>query len=450
LYVSLALLFSGLAARELNGRGCGTLAIVLLLGALGLVLRGHQLVPHVAGLAGFAMAYYGCARALHAPTGGAWVGTGIGIVFLSLGIPEAVVVALIAALLPLVSSAWRSRSYALSLGAAVIAALPWIVIWPTLLHSQSPELLQAWLDADTLTRLIRGGGGGFYYLRILPWYAWPLWPIAIWALWGAFGSSPVKPPITLPLTGLLVTLLALSEAADKRELYAMPLLVPLALIATPGVATLRRGAANAWYWFGAMGFTVFVLVAWFYWSGIELEIPARLHAHLQRQQPGYVPGFRFLPFVLGLAYTAAWFTVLAKLERTPRRPAYVWAAGVTVILGLAGTLFVGWIDTGKTYRAVFTSLQTALPASYRCVASRDLGEPQRAMLHYFAGVVTYRQEATDRYRDCDLMLVQATAQDEHAPEGAWIKIWEGSRPGERVERFRLYRRLSAQPPRNVR
>jgi 4-amino-4-deoxy-L-arabinose transferase-like glycosyltransferase len=441
LYVAIALLFCGLAARELNGRGCGTVAVVLVLGSLGLVLRGHELVPNVAGLAGFAMAYYGCARALKAATGGAWIGTGIGIVFLSLGIPESAVVALIAALLPLVSSAWRSRSYALSLVAALIAALPWIAIWPILLHSYSPELLQAWLDADTLMQLIRRGGGGFYYLRILPWYSWPLWPIAIWALWGAFGSSPVKPPITLPLTGLLVTLLALSEAADKRELYAMPLLLPLALIATPGVATLRRGAANAWYWFGVMGFTFFVLVAWFYWSGIELGIPARLHAHLERQQPGYVSGFRLLPFVIGLLYTAAWFTALAKLERTPQRPAYVWAAGVTVIWGLAGSLFIGWVDTGKSYRSVFTSLKTALPASYRCVSSRDLGEPQRAMVHYFAGVVTYREEAPGRHRDCDLTLVQGTTQEEHAPEGAWIKIWDGSRPGERTERFRLYRRL---------
>jgi hypothetical protein len=149
-----------------------------------------------------------------------------------------------------------------------------------------------------------------------------------------------------------------------------------------------------------------------------------------------------VPFALGLAYTAAWFSVLAKLARTPHRPAFVWAVGVTVLWGLAGTLFIGWVDTGKSYRSVFTNLQSAIPASYRCVSSRDLGEPQRAMLHYFAGVVTYREEAPDRRRDCELMLVQGTPQEEHAPEGPWIKIWEGTRPGDRSERFRLYRQLS--------
>jgi len=433
-YMALALLFCGLAGRELNGPGTGALAAALLLGCFGLVLRSHQLVPHVAAAAGFAMAYFGCARALRGSVGGVWLGTGVGLVFLSLGAPEAVVVTLIAVLVPLVNSAWRTRTYAKALGVAVLAALPWLAIWPLMLHNYSPELFRMWLEADTVRRLFRGAGGGLYYLRVLPWYAWPVWPLALWALWRAFGSGPVKPLVTLPLTGLVITLLALSEAADKRELYAMPLLVPLTLLASPGVETLRRGAANAWYWFSVMGFTFFILVGWVYWSGLELGVPPRLHAHLHRMQPGYTPGFRVIPFALGLMYTAAWFAVLLKLPRNPQRPAFVWAAGVTATWGLAATLFIGWVDTGKSYRGMIAAMTPALPATYRCVSSRDLGEAQRAMLHYFAGIVTYREEAAGRRRDCDLMLVQGIPQEEKAPPGNWIRIWEGNRPGDKAER----------------
>ena len=441
-YIALALLFCGLAGRELNGPGYGALAIALLIGCFGLVVRSHQLVPQVAGLAGGAMVYYGCARALRGPLGGVWLGTGIGIVFLSQGIPEAAVVALIAAILPLLNTAWRTRSYAIALGIALVAALPWLTIWPLLLHTYSPELFQGWLQSDTTTRLYGRAGTALYYVRILPWYTWPLWPLALWALWRAFGSGPVKPAITLPLAGLLITLLALSEAADKRELYALPLLLPLALLATPGVETLRRGAANAWYWFSIMGFTFFILVGWVYWSGLELGVPPRLHAHLHRLQPGYTPGFKWLPFTLGALYTIAWFAVLARLKRHAQRPAFVWAAGVTVTWALLATLFIGWIDTGKTYRGMVASLEAALPPSYRCMSSRDLGDPQRAMLHYFAGILTYREEAAERRRDCDLMLVQGTPQEERSPPGDWIKVWEGSRPGDKAERYRLYRRIA--------
>ena len=123
----------------------------------------------------------------------------------------------------------------------------------------------------------------------------------------------------------------------------------------------------------------------------------------------------------------------------------MWATGVTVIWGLAATLFIGWIDTGKTYRGMLASMETALPSTYRCMASRDLGEPQRALLHYFTGIVTHRDEVPERRRDCDLMLVQGTPQQEDPPAGDWIKIWEGNRPGDRSERYRLYRRLASAP-----
>jgi hypothetical protein len=262
-------------------------------------------------------------------------------------------------------------------------------------------------------------------------------------LWRGFGNGPARPAITLPLTGLVVTLLALSEATDKRELYALPLLLPLTLLAIPGTESLRRGAANAWYWFGVMGFTFFVLVGWVYWSGLELGIPARLHAHLHRLQPGYTPGFKLLPFALGAAYTVAWFIVIAKLPRTPRRPAYVWATGVTVVYAMLAILFIGWIDTGKTYRGMIADLEQALPADYRCMSSRDLGAPQRAMLHYFAGILTYRDESPERRRDCDLLLVQGTPREERPPQGEWTQIWEGARPGDKSERYWLYR--TAQP-----
>lgn len=442
-YMALTLLFCALAWRELAPDASGTLATMLLLGCFGLVVRAHQLIPDVAGLAGFAIAYYGYARALRGPRGGIWIGTGVGVVFLALGTPESVTVALIALLLPLVSSAWRTRAYAAALGLAIVAALPWIAIWPLVLHAHSPQMFHEWVEADTVRRLLSGAGAGFYYLRILPWYAWPLWPLALWSLWRAFGAVPVKAATTLPLTGFLVTLLALTEATDKRDLYALPLLIPLTLLAAPGAQTLRRGAANAWYWFSLMCFTFFVLVGWVYWSGLELGVPARLHAHLHRLQPAYVPGFRLLPFLFGAAFTIAWIVVIVKLnrmKRDPQRPVIAWAMGVTVIWGMLATLFVGWVDTGKSYRTMVASLKSALPAKYRCIASEDLGDSQRAMLHYFGGILTRRDEAGARHRACDLLLVQGNPHEENAPGAPWVRIWEGGRPADKAERYRLYRR----------
>jgi len=445
LYIGLALLFTALASRELHGEHRGLPAVLLLLGSLGLVVRGHQLIVDTAALAGFAMAYYGTALALRRTIpGGLWIGTACGLVFMTQGIPEAVMIAVIVVLLPLVSPRWRTVQYAAATAIALIAALPWLTVWPVLLYQSNTVLFAAWLNAENLARffgtrdMLAGLG---YYLRTLPWYAFPVWPLALWALWRARRMHQLHAPgVILPLLGFMVTLLMLGSAAESRELYALPMLVPLVLLAVPGMEPLRRGAAYGWLWFSVMAFSFFLIVGWFYWTALELGVPARLHNHLHTLRPGYDFGFRWLPFVLGLAYTAAWITLLARIKRSTERPLIIWTCGLTAVWALLATLFIGWADTTKSYRSMITDMNRAMPAHYQCIASRDLGEAQRAMLHYFAGIRTERVEIKPEAFACDLLLTQGRPLDELVMAPQWQKIWEGHRPGDKDERFRLYHR----------
>jgi len=446
LWMAVTFAFSALAGRELYGVRYGAVSALLLLGCFGFVVRAHFLLTDMALLAGFAMAYYGFAAALRRPAaGGIWIGTGIGIGFLANGLLAPVVLGATALLLPALGRDWRSRGYAAALGIAAAAAAPWLAIWPALLYLRSPGLFESWLWGANLAYylgLVPGTRTGtWYYLRILPWYAFPVWLLALWTLWGGRARGLARPEIVLPLTGFAVTLLALSTSSDARELYALPLLVPLSLLAVPAPETLRRGAAGAWYWFSAMSFTFFVVVFWFYWSGLELGVPARLHEHLHRIRPGYDPGFRWLPFAVGAVYTLFWFAVLASFRKTPMRPVVVWAAGLTTMWALSTTLFLGWADNVKSYRKMIVSMQQALPKRYDCLSSRYLGEPQRAMLRYVAGIITHREEAPSRRRSCELLLIQGFPQFEPDLAPGWRKIWEGARPGDKDERYRLYRRV---------
>lgn len=450
LYIGLALLFTALASRELHGERKGLTAVLLLLGCFGLVVRSHQLIVDTAALAGFAMAYYGTALApRRVVPGGFWTGTACGLVFMTQGIPEAVMLAIIAAALPLCHARWRTRQYAAALAVALAAALPWLAIWPMLLYQLEPELLATWATSENLARffgtrdMLAGIG---YYLRILPWYAFPVWPLALWALWRARRLRQLDTPgVILPVLGFTVTLLMLGSAAEARELYALPMLVPLALLAVPGITPLRPGPASGWYWFSMMVFTFFIIVGWFYWSALELGVPARLHNHLHTIRPGYDFGFRWLPFLLGLAYTAGWLLLLAKLPRNTERPLIIWAGGITAVWALLATLFIGWADTAKSYRSVIADMQRAMPTQYQCMASRDLGQAQRAMLHYFAGIRTIRSDSGTPATHCDLLLAQGLPLDELVLGPEWQKIWEGHRPGDKDERLRLYQLRPPKP-----
>jgi 4-amino-4-deoxy-L-arabinose transferase-like glycosyltransferase len=446
-YVGLAILFVGGAGRELHGRGRGWVSALIVAGSLGLLVRGHQMITDTALFTGFAAGAYGLALALRRPlAGGVWLGVGVGVGFLAKGLLAPGVLGLAALALPCVARAWRTRSYAGTLAVAAACAAPLLAIWPAALYRESPALFYEWFVLNNFGRFFGWAGlgpkaTGLFYMDVLPWHAWPAFPLALWVLWGARVAGFARPAIQLPVVLFLPTLAVLGFATDGRELYALPMLVPLALLATPAVDTLRRGAAGALYWFAVMGFTLFAGVLWIYWSALELGMPAKLSTHLHTLQPGYTSGVRWIPLVFSLFLCTAWIALLARIKRAPERPVIVWAAGMALVWGMLMSLFVGYFDTGKSYRSMIVSLAQAVPSG-ECVSSRNLAEPQRAMLHYYAGILTYRDEVPARQRACNVLLVQGARDAEPTVSPGWRKAWDGARPGDNQERFWLYVRAT--------
>jgi 4-amino-4-deoxy-L-arabinose transferase-like glycosyltransferase len=445
LYTVLTFVLVGLTARELTGPGRGRLAVLSLLGCLGLLVPAHMLVSDVAQLTGFALALYGLALSLrHALWGGLALGTGAGVGFLSAGLLAPGCLALTALLLPLTSPAWRTRRYLTTLAVAGVAASPWLLVWPIALYQRSPELFEHWFRANALGRYLGGPATGAparpgYYLSALPWFTFPILPLALWGLWTERGRVREAPALLLPLVLSLVILTALSLAHAARELYALPLLAPLAILAVPGLLALRRGAAHAFWWFSILFGSFLVLMGWFEWSALELGFPGPRHRHWLRLQPAYLPGFDLLTFVLALALSAFWVWILLRLRRSPERPLMAWAAGVTVVWAVGLTLFTGYLDTSKSYRSMVGRIVAALPERYDCMAGHNVGDAQRALLHYFGGIVLRRASPTGAPA-CELLLVQGTRVAIQDPGAGWALVWEGARPGDRKELFRLYRR----------
>ena len=445
-YMTLTFVLIGLTSRELHGDKKGWVAVLLLLGSVGLIERSHQLITDLSQLTGFALGIYGLALSLRRPVaGGAALGVGVGIGFLSKGLLAPGCFGLLCLILPAVFPAWRSRRYVTTLAVAAVAVVPFLVVWPWLLYQRSPELFNEWLWTNNFGRFLGRNQLGpksvpGQYLGVLVWYALPTWPLAAWAIWNGRREIRAQPALHLPLSAFLVIFAVLSLSRDARDLYAMPMLVPLALLAVPGLLTLRRGASNALLWFSVLFFAFFLLVGWFYWIALDIELPARLNRHLLRMQPGYTSSFSWFEFTLGVLYTAGWVWILARTRRSAERPLVFWSAGTTMVWGLLLILFVEYAEVGKSYRSMMYSLQAALPKHYDCVSSYNLGEPQRALLQYFAGVVTYRETEPSRKRECHVLLVQGFWNYIFVPSPHWRKIWEGARPGDNKELFQLYER----------
>jgi hypothetical protein len=142
--------------------------------------------------------------------------------------------------------------------------------------------------------------------------------------------------------------------------------------------------------------------------------------------------------ILAALFTFAWLLLLFNVKRRPERPVITWAVGITMLWALAALLLMRYVDTGSTYRTVFTQLARAVPAPHGCIYSQSLGKSQRAMLHYFGNILTVRLEKPGKRPDCDLLIIQDQWKSPTHVASSWKLIWEGRRPGDTKERFRLY------------
>ena len=444
-YMAIALAFIALSARELHRGRHGWTAVLILLGCLGLIVRAHQLITDLALLAGLSMGIYGLAAGRYHPIrGGLALGGGVAISFLSKGLLGPGLLGLTSLALP-VFPAWRQRAYFRTLCLAAIVALPGIAAWTIALYVRSPDYFKTWLITNNLGRFLGATDPElhqprFYYAGMLLWYAFPALPLAAWAIWDACQRGRrawTEAGIQLPAVLVVVMAVVLGIAADARDSYLMPVLLPLALVATAGIDRLPKPAATALARFGKGAFGLAALILWLGWIALLTGTPGVMARALAEFQPGFVDRFAWPSFALALLATLAWSFVVWPRTMTAQRSITQWTSGVTLFLALVGTLWLPYIDAGKSYRGMVLSLMQSMPEG-NCIASRHLGEPQRALIDYYGHIRTVREEVNATSR-CDALLVQGSrTSGAPAAGGEWIPVWQGARPGDRKELFRLY------------
>jgi len=167
--------------------------------------------------------------------------------------------------------------------------------------------------------------------------------------------------------------------------------------------------------------------------------PPKIANNFAKLEPGFTASFEPLPFAVALGATLLWVAAIARSERTVLRGITHWSYGITICWVLVMTLLLPWIDYGKTYRPVAQGMRFAMAADARgggdaCVASRNLGLAERASLHTL-GELQFGSE-----RQCRWLIVQGSQKQAAPSLPGWRLAWQGNRPGDRDERFRLYKK----------
>ncbi len=442
LYMLVTLAGIWLMARELYDRRVARLAPLVLLSCLGLLYRGHELFTDIGLLAGFALAWYGMALSLRrAFAGGLWLGAGTGLAFMCKGLIAPAVLGLIFVCLPLLLRERRPRHWWLVAGVALLAALPWLLIWPVLLYRHAPALFHEWLWENNLGRYLGWNvwGGAFhdrwYYAKELPWMCFPAWPLALYALW-CQRRNWRTPAILLPALSVLVIIVVLQTSHSSNDVYALPLLLPLAALGAMGVAQLPKLGARFLNWGAWLLFGGFAVLLWLGWSAELSGQPAWLVAEFTRWVPAGSVHFQVWALAVAVCYSAAWLYLGLRPRLSGEGALLHWTLGAALVWCLVMSLWLPALNAGKSYAPVMHALASAFPAHYNCVATQGVGDSERGMLAYYDGIDTRPSRTLHSLNECQLLLVEGGRL---APTDftGWLPLWSGARADSRGEHFLL-------------
>lgn len=433
-YLGLAFYAMQRISALLFGETTRTIALLLFVSMLGTLVRTHQLITDVSLLAATVWILWGGALVKQSPVkGGVISGLGFIAAFLSKGLLIPGVASIVAVVL-LCFREWRIRPYFIYLvvtGGLVILVAP---IWPYLLWQQNPDYFHTWFVINNFGRFFGVVGlgpksdGFLFYPTTLLWYAFP--PSLLF-LFLKRSDWQGQTKMLMVFTAILLAVLIASH--DARELYLLPITPGLALLAVP--CYLRFAKHVRLDTRIAVGFQVvfailiMVILILSYALAYHYDSLAFLHRFTAQPYMPLTSYFYLVSFSISVFLIIFWVKI-------PYNALLQWSGGISVSFGLIMALLLPYIDASKSYRQTMIELAKHIPPSYRCIASFNLGEPQRALFSYFTGLNQIRLETHPNASSCDVLIVQ---NKDWVPPGYQF-VWQGSRPFDSNESLVVYKK----------
>lgn len=435
LWLSTLLLMVGMCGREMWSQGVGRHATFIMIGTIGLLLTAHSLNNHVATLTAISIGFYAMIL-IHRRQQRAALLLGLSLIlgFLTGGfIPIFIILTPILVLMIMFNN-WRTMRNLFVLLFAITLSIPFCGAWLLMFHHFYPALFTTWIEQNTH---IFNHDSHFYYLSTLLWFAWPALPLALIGLWRYQKLILTSTKFQFIIVFFTTTWLILGFSTENKDAHALPLLLPLVILGAGSIESLKRGVAAALNWFGVTIFATFGTLIWLGWIGMMTGHPAKIQERMRFLSGAYQIDFDTIGFTAAILMTLVWLIISIRAKLTKRSTVTNWAIGMTFIWSLLMSLWLPMIDHAKSYGLVFQNLESQLPTNYRCINSLNVGRAQTILLHYYTGIQLQPLKETEQL-NCDLYLIQdERGVGEMTPGLEWGLIWQGKRPAERREKFRL-------------
>lgn len=446
------LAFGGHPEPDDYGRVLADGALLIYLGCLGLLIFSHETSVNALYVALIAFTLFRSTCYIETPNlkNAVLLGFSLGCLALTDGliVPIALYIGFIASSFFLTIPRSRVLPHLLlTLAITLLVILPWVIIveW---VQPYNGSPVNDWLKWNYGQISMPGTNSSSYFFRYAVWGFWPAWPYACWAVY-AWRRQLRKPHIMLPLLFASIFFLLTILNFQKEETLMLAMFPPLAILAAFGLPTMKRSAINAIDWFSVMSFTIIAAVIWICWIAAQTSWPPKIARNALKLAPGFIPELSLPSLIIAILGTIGWFSLV--YWRLSRRPSVLWRAvvlssgGVILCWLLLATLWLPWINYNKSYASVAREIAENIPDRHLCVDT-NVGLAQRASFAYFGAI---RFSGLTNQEKCSYLLLQDSVPKRNRPVSPEYMngmklLWDGNRPSDRTERFRLYYYLPPQ------
>ena len=421
LWVSITLISTGLATRELWGIGHGRQAGLLFIASIGLIMNVHSLIPDIATLSGLSLSFYSFTLYYRRPfRSSILMGSGLAISFLSGGfIPLISIVATSTILY--IFKFWRNNRYLTFIGLSFGIGIAIIAPWLFAMNYLYPQLFSNWLNRE----IFISSPSFLYTLSGLSWFTWPSLPLVVLTLFRGYKNIIKQKKLLLPLLFILVYFFVISYASKQNQMSLMPFLIPFCIISVGSIDTLKRGTASALNLFGILLFGFIGILIWLGWLAMQTGVPNRIFERMFFLSSNYNASLEIIPFIICLIFTSYWGLSIFKYRITNRTAITNWAIGITMIWLCLVMLWGPFIDNRKSHKLIFNEVKQHLVQSTSCVYLHNLSAKQSNLLHYYTGV---KGTINTTNKSCFLALISLPEESEFPSEyKKWEEIWTGKR-----------------------
>jgi hypothetical protein len=129
---------------------------------------------------------------------------------------------------------------------------------------------------------------------------------------------------------MAVMTVVLGLASDSRDLYLMPMMLPLSLLAAQGVACMPATGTRMFSTVARWGLGRFALLLWLGWLALVTAIPSELQTLVLTHQPGFDPRVRWIRLALAVIATLVAAAAMIRRARVASFALTQWAIAATL------------------------------------------------------------------------------------------------------------------------